>query len=88
MAYNYNNDIIDPEPASYQESNFLEYANKWEDDVSKEKKRVKIIFAPKSDENILFEDKINSYIEENTEKIDIIDIKYLKTSILIIYQPK
>ena len=42
MSYNYN-DVIDPEPASYQESNFLEYANKWEDDALKEKKRVKII---------------------------------------------
>lgn len=87
MSYNYN-DVIDPEPASYQESNFLEYANKWEDDALKEKKRVKIIFAPKNEENISFEDKINSYIEQNKDNIEIIDIKYLKNSVLIIYHPK
>ena len=41
MSYNYK-DTIDSEPASYQDR-FLEYANNWEDDKTKEKKRVKII---------------------------------------------
>ena len=86
MSYNYK-DTIDSEPASYQDR-FLEYANNWEDDKSKEKKRVKIIHTPSKDDNISFEDKINSYIEKNTFNIDIIDIKYQRSSILIIYIPK
>ena len=86
MSYNYN-DVIDLEPSSYQER-FLEYANNWEDDSNKEKKRVKIIFCPSKDENISFEDKINSYIEAESNKINLIDIKYQKSSVLIIYEPK
>ena len=86
MSYNYK-DTIDQEPASYQER-FLEYANNWEDDKTKEKKRVKIIHAPSKDENVTFEDKINSYIERNNDTIEIIDIKYQRSSILILYIPK
>lgn len=86
MSYNYN-DIIDIEPTSYQEK-FLEYANNWEDDTTKEKKRVKIIHAPHKDEDISFEDKINSYIEMEANSITIIDIKYYKCSVMIIYEPK
>ena len=85
MSYNYD-DIIDIEPSSYQEK-FLEYANNWEPDTSKEKKRVKIIYAPNKDEDINFEDKINFFIEREAKKINIIDIKYAKTSVLIIYEP-
>ena len=36
-TYNYK-DVIDIEPSSYQEK-FLEYANNWEDDSNKEKKK-------------------------------------------------
>ena len=86
MSYNYK-DIIDPEPSSYQER-FLEYANNWEDDSKKEKKRVKIIHSPCKDDNISFEDKINSFIIKNSTSIEIIDIKYQRSSILIIYEPK
>ena len=86
MSYNYS-DIIDIDPHSYQEK-FLEYANNWEDDSNKEKKRVKIIFSPSKDENVSFEDKINSFIETEANKINIIDIKYQKNSVLIIYEEK
>jgi hypothetical protein len=86
MSYNYK-DTIDSEPASYQDR-FLEYANNWEDDKIKERKRIKIIHAPSKDEHISFEEKINSYIEKNTFNIDIVDIKYQRSSILIIYIPK
>lgn len=85
MSYNYD-DIIDIEPSSYQEK-FLEYANNWEPDTIKEKKRVKIIYAPNKDEDVNFEDKINIFIEKEAKKINIIDIKYTKNSVLIIYQP-
>tara|TARA_B110000971_G_C19911346_1_gene454670 strand:- start:422 stop:682 length:261 start_codon:yes stop_codon:yes gene_type:complete len=86
MSY-YDKRVIDPETNSYQEK-FLEYAHNWEDDESKEKKRIKILHAPDKNEDISFESKINSYIERNCTKISIIDIKYQKTSVLIIYEPK
>ena len=85
-AYNYN-DVIDIEPASYQEK-FLEYANNWEDDSIKEKKRVKIICCPSKDDVASFEDKINAFIESEANKINIIDIKYQKNSVMIIYEPR
>ena len=50
------------------------------------KKKVKIIYAPNRDEDITFEDKINSYISENSSKIKISDIKYTKSSVMIIYE--
>ena len=84
-SYNYN-DTIDIEPGSFQDK-FLDYANNWEDDESHEKKRVKIILAPLKDELLSFEDKINSYIEKESNNIKIFDIKYLKSSIMIIYEP-
>ena len=51
------------------------------------KKRVKILHAPSKDETLSFEDKINSYIEKNANDIKIIDIKYQRSSVLIIYEP-
>ena len=86
MSYNYK-DVIDTEPCSYQDK-FLEYAQNWEDNKTREKKRVKIIHQPSKDDEISFEDKINSYIEENSETIDIFDIKYQRSSVLIIYTNK
>ena len=86
MSYNYN-DTIDSEPASYQDK-FLEYANNWEEEKTKEKKRVKIISRPSDDEEVSFEDKINSYIEQNSQKIEIIDIKYQRSSVMIIFISK
>ena len=56
--------------------------------AKKEKKRVKIIHSPCKDDNISFEDKINSFIIKNSTSIEIIDIKYQRSSILIIYEPK
>lgn len=85
MSYNYK-DIIDSEPHSFQD-NFLEYANKWEDNKLKEKKRVKILHSPSKDDEITFEDKINAYIEQNSSNIEVIDIKYQRSSIMIIYKP-
>ena len=94
MSYNYKDKIIDNEISSYQEK-FLDYAQNWEDDIDHEKKRVKIINYNNGSsslsltrEEISFEDKINAYIEENARKIKIIDIKYQKNSVLIIYENK
>ena len=87
MASYYTNSVIDKENYSFQDK-FLEYAHNWEDDDTKEKKRVKIIHYPNKDSELTFEDKINSYIEKNSNKITIIDIKYQRTSVLIIYEPK
>ena len=64
----------------------MEYAHNWADDRLCEKKRVKIIQAPDKEENILFEDKINKFIEENSIKIKIIDIKYSRSSVMLIYE--
>lgn len=86
MSYNYK-DVIDTEPCSYQDR-FLEYANNWEDDKTLEKKRVKIIHAPSKDDDITFEDKINAYIEQNAKDIDVFDIKYQRSSVMIIYSSK
>ena len=87
MSYNYRNKIIDTEVGSYQDK-FFEYASNWEEDEDTESKRVKILLSPnkeEKDENISFEDIINSYIEKNKKQIKIIDIKYQKTSAMIIY---
>lgn len=80
----YTSRISEIDVGSYQER-FLDYAENWKDDKDSEKKRVKIIKAPGDNENISFEDKINSYIEENAEKIKIVDIKYQRNSVLIIF---
>ena len=85
MSY-YNTKISDADTsgASLKER-FLDYAHNWRDDSDIENKRVKIIKAPSDKEGISFEDKINSFIEENAEKIKIVDIKYQRNSVLIIY---
>lgn len=85
MSY-YNDKTIEEGLGSYQEK-FMDYAHNWQDNEEKEKKRVKILHAPSKDESITFEDKINSYIEKNASKIKIIDIKYQRSSIMIIYEP-
>jgi len=89
MSYNYKEKIIEDNIGSYQEK-FLDYATNWEDDTDSETKRVKIINITRDDkdDNIDFEDKINSYIEENKQIIKIFDIKYQKTSVMIIYENK
>lgn len=84
--YKYDENLIEPEVGSLNEK-FLDYAHNWENDEKKEKKRIKILSSPSKDESITFEDKINSYIEKNSLKIKIIDIKYQKNSVLIIYEP-
>tara|TARA_Y100000589_G_C26569871_1_gene394005 strand:+ start:226 stop:492 length:267 start_codon:yes stop_codon:yes gene_type:complete len=81
----YYKDIIDSEAGSLQDK-FIEYSHNWDDNSECEKKKVKIIYAPNRDEDITFEDKINSYISENSSKIKIIDIKYTKSSVMIIYE--
>ena len=90
MSYNYKDKIIDQEFGSFQDK-FLDYAHTWEDNKDLEKKRVKIILKPNQEEinqNITFENKINSYIEENKSKISIFDIKYTTNSVMIIYEKK
>ena len=82
----YTKDIIDSEAGSLQEK-FLDYHSNWNDTKNNEKKRIKIIYAPGREEDENFEDRINQYIIENSSKIKIIDIKYIKTSVLIIFEP-
>jgi len=83
----YNIDMIDNEPYSYKEK-YLDYDYNWDSSNDKEKKRVKIIDAPLKEDKSSFEEKINLYIERNSNKINIIDIKYQKTSVLILYTEK
>jgi hypothetical protein len=52
----------------------------------KEGKRVKILKCPDINSGISFEDIINDFIIENTNKYELIDIKYTDTSCLIIYK--
>ena len=85
MSYSYKTTISESDHGSYQER-FMEYAHNWEDDKY-ETKRVKIIQAPNKDDIECFEDKINSYIEENSTKIKIVDIKYSRSSVMLIYEP-
>lgn len=84
MAY-YNKNVIEAEFGSYDPSQ-MEYAHNWEDEPDCERKRVKIIHMPSKDEEITFENKINSYIKKNMEDIKIIDIKYHGNSVMIIYE--
>ena len=93
MSYTYNTPLSESEHGSYQDR-FLEYSHNWQDDSESEKKRVKIISVSKSknkedsDEKITnLEVAINEYIKENGNKIKIIDIKYIKNSVMIIYEP-
>ena len=69
---------------------FLDYATNWEDDDNYETKRVKIISVTREDreDNMDFEDIINSYIEKNKTEIKIFDIKYQKNSVMIIYETR
>jgi hypothetical protein len=89
MSYNYKDSIIDDPVGSYQDK-FLDYATNWEDDDNYETKRVKIISVTREDreDNMDFEDIINSYIEKNKTEIKIFDIKYQKNSIMIIYETR
>ena len=52
----------------------------------KEGKRVKILKCPDLNSGISFVDIINDFIIENTNKYELIDIKYTDTSCLIIYK--
>ena len=84
MSYNYKDNVIDNVVGSFQESNFLDY-NELDDDLENENKLVKII---NKEDDILFEDKINKFIIDNRKNIKIFDIKYIKDSVLIIYEQK
>jgi hypothetical protein len=52
----------------------------------KEGKRVKILKCPEEGSNVSFEDIINEFIIESTNKYELIDIKYTDKSCLIIYK--
>ena len=84
MSYNYKDNVIDNVVGSFQESNFLDY-NELDDDLENENKLVKII---NKEDDMLFEDKINKFIIDNKKNIKIFDIKYIKDSVLIIYEQK
>ena len=86
MSYSYQTIISESDHGSYQER-FMEYAHNWQDNSIKERKRVKIISAPSKDDDILFDEKINSYIAENATKMKIVDIKYSRSSVMLIYEP-
>lgn len=85
MSY-YDRGPIETDVGSFPDR-FMDYSHNWQDNDDKEKKRVKILHAPSKDETLSFEDKINSYIEKNANDIKIIDIKYQRSSVLIIYEP-
>ncbi len=86
MSYNYKDKVIDNVVGSFQESNFLDY-NELDDDLDTENKLVKIIYNDEK-EAVIFEDKINKFIIDNKRNIKIFDIKYIKDSVLIIYEQK
>ena len=52
----------------------------------KEGKMVKILKCPDEKSGISFEDIINEFITENSNKFELIDIKYTDKSCLIIYK--
>jgi hypothetical protein len=81
MSYNKtrNVDIIS---SSYDESYLVTKMPPIKNDV----KKVKILKCPDEHSNQTFEDVINSFILENTNKIELIDIKYTDQSCLIIYK--
>jgi hypothetical protein len=84
MSYNYKDKIIENVAGSFQENNFLDYGE-MDDDFDIEKKAVKII--NNNEENTeSFEDNINKFIHDNRKNIKIFDIKYIKNSVLIIYE--
>ncbi len=85
MSYNYKDKVIDV-VGSFQEGNFLDY-NELDDDLDAENKLVKIIYNDEQ-EAVIFEDKINKFIIDNKRNIKIFDIKYIKDSVLIIYEQK
>ena len=80
----YKDKIIENVAGSFQENNFLDYGE-MDDDFDIEKKAVKII--NNNEENTeSFEDNINKFIHDNRKNIKIFDIKYIKNSVLIIYE--
>ena len=87
MSY-YDNGTIEANFGSFKEDKILDYAHNWKKDNIYEGKRVKIIKSPDIKNLNLLEEKINNYLEEQTDLINIIDIKYLESSVLIIYEIK
>jgi len=77
-SYNYN--TISESPSSFNDK-FLEYSKNWEDSDYIEKKRVKIINEEENLEKI-----VNNFIVSHQSKIKIFDIKYIKNSVMIIYE--
>ena len=78
----YNCRIPDVISSSYENESFLTKMSIHK----KEGKRVKILKCPDETSNISFEDIINEFINENSNKYDIIDIKYTDKSCMIIYK--
>ena len=77
-----NSNIIESDFGSFQDSKFMDYVHNWQDNEIVEKKRIKIINSTL--DNI--ESEVNSYIQKNARNIKIIDIKYQKTSVMILYE--
>jgi len=78
----YNCRVPDVISSSYENESFLTKISVHK----KEGKRVKILKCPIEDSNTSFEDVINEFIIENSNKFEIIDIKYTEKSCMIIYK--
>ena len=78
----YNCRVPDVISSSYENESFLTKISVHK----KEGKRVKILRCPVESSNISFEDIINEFIIENSNKYEIIDIKYTEKSCMIIYK--
>ena len=78
----YNCRVPDVISSSYENESFLTKISIHK----KEGKRVKILKCPVESSNVSFEDMINEFIIENSNKYEIIDIKYTEKSCLIIYK--
>lgn len=77
-----NSNIIESEFGSFQDKKFMDYVHNWQDNEVIEKKRIKIINSTIDS----IENEVNSYIQKNARNIKIIDIKYQKTSVMILYE--
>ena len=84
--HNYKDDIIEADYGSYQDK-YLDYSNEICDD-NIEKKRIKIFYKSEDMDDLSFENKINLYIDDNSTKIKILDIKFNNSSVMIIYEKK
>lgn len=82
MSYNRTNELFKLSTSPYFSSFELEKSVHH----IKNTKKVKILKCPDEKSSISFEDVINEFISENSNKYEILDIKYAEKSCLIIYK--